>query len=82
MPSYYAHQQVCSNRICPRGIENCKKSPFKKLKNIYKISKEPVTMKIYLPISILPSTFKVMRKIIHNRVYSFLNDNDILYQHH
>ncbi len=35
----------------------------------------------YRPISILPSIFKVMENIIHKRVYIFLNDNDLLYQH-
>ena len=35
----------------------------------------------YRPISILPSISKVMEKVMHKRVYSFLNDNDLLYQH-
>ncbi len=35
----------------------------------------------YMLISILPFISKVMEKIIHKRVSSFLNENDLLYQH-
>ncbi len=51
-----------------------------KILPLYK-SKEHDKMTNYRPISILPSISKVMEKVIHKRVYSFLNDNDILYRH-
>ncbi len=47
---------------------------------LYKI-KEHDKITNYRPISILPSISKVMEKVIHKRVDSFLNDNDILYRH-
>jgi hypothetical protein len=42
-------------------------------------SKEKTKMNNYRPISLLPSLSKVLEKIVHHRLYQFLNMQDILY---
>ena len=44
-------------------------------------SKERHLMANYHPISILPTLSKVLERVIHSRVYSFLNDNGRHYQY-
>ncbi len=63
-----------------RSIETGYVPEVLKILPLYK-SKEHDKMTNYRPISILPSISKVIEKVIYKRVYSFLNDNDILYRH-
>ena len=46
---------------------------------IYK-SKVKTDVNNYRPISLLPSLSKILEKVVHHRLYTFLTINDILYE--
>ena len=58
--------------LIPKNMKIAKVMP------IYK-SKEKKEMSNYRPISLLPSTSKVLEKLVHKRLYSFCDSNKILY---
>ncbi len=67
------------NRSIQEGhVPDCMK--IAKVLPLYK-SKEKDQMTNYRPISLLPALSKVLEKVIHKRVYSFLNGNSRLYKH-
>ena len=50
-----------------------------KIGPIYKKSKDQQTFSNYRPISLLPSFSKILEKIIHKRVYTFLQAHEMFY---
>ncbi len=51
-----------------------------KVISIYK-SKEHALLTNYRPISLLPVLSKILEKVMHKRLYSFLKKNNVLYKH-
>ncbi len=67
------------NRSIKEGhVPNCMKTA--KVLPLYK-NKERNQMTNYRPISILPALSKILKKVVHKRVYNFLNSNDRLYRY-
>ncbi|XP_057314221.1 uncharacterized protein LOC130655476 [Hydractinia symbiolongicarpus] len=58
--------------IVPKKLKIARVVPVLKAGEVCKVSN-------YRPISILPCFSKILERIMYNRVYSFLNNNDILY---
>ncbi len=50
-----------------------------KILPLYK-NKEKNLLNNYWPVSLLPSLSKILEKVVHKRVYTFLNENNRLYQ--
>ena len=72
LPLAIVMNKSLSEGIVPTDMKIAKVVP------IYK-SKDHQSFTNYRPISLLPATSKVMEKIVHKRLYGFLNINHILY---
>ena len=60
-----------SSGVCPKLLKIAKVTP------IYK-KDDPQQISNYRPISILPSISKILEKIIHNRLFTFVTTNNLL----
>ncbi len=70
---------ILINRSIKEGrVPSCMKTA--KVLPLYK-SKERNQMTNYRPISILPALWKILEKVVHKRVYNFLNSNNRLYRY-
>ena len=60
-----------SSGVCPNSLKIAKVIP------IYK-KDDSALVSNYRPISLLPSISKILEKIVHKRLYNFLNSNNLL----
>jgi hypothetical protein len=76
LPGILFPLQTLFNRSLHEGIFP-QKLKIAKIKPLYK-KKEKDLMANYRPISLLPAISKILEKLIHKRIYSFLNHQQIL----
>ncbi len=69
----YFDQFVLTKWTCSRYSKNSKILPLHK-------GKEKNLLTNYRPVSLLPSVSKILEKVVHTRVYTFLNNNNLLYK--
>ena len=73
-PLTYIFNLSLSEGIVPESFKTAKVIPIYKKKNKY----DPTN---YRPISLLSIFNKLLEKLMHHRLYSFLNKYNILYKH-